>query len=66
VDDSVLQRWEVAPQSAVPSVIVGGALITQIAAVDADYDQRYAISTNASGATGGSFAWRKPADGSKH
>jgi RNA polymerase sigma factor (sigma-70 family) len=66
VDDSILQRWEVAPQSAVPSIIVGDTLITQAAAVDADYDQRYAIGTNCAGSTGGAYAWRKPADGSKH
>ena len=66
VADSILQRWEVAPQSAVPSVIVGDTLITQAAAVDADYDQRYAIGTNCTGTTGGTYAWRKPADGSKH
>jgi RNA polymerase sigma factor (sigma-70 family) len=65
VDASVLQRWEVLLQSAVPSINVGNSLITQAAAVDADYDQRYAISTNGSGCTGGSYAWRKPADGSR-
>jgi RNA polymerase sigma factor (sigma-70 family) len=66
VDDAILQRWEVAPQSAVPSVVVGDTLITQITAVDADYDQRNAIGTNCTGTTGGPYAWRKPADGSKH
>jgi RNA polymerase sigma factor (sigma-70 family) len=56
VDDSVLQRWEVAPKAAVPSIGVGDALITQIAAVDADYDSRYAIGPHGWG-TAGSYAW---------
>ncbi|HEY3854327.1 MAG TPA: hypothetical protein VGO67_08055 [Verrucomicrobiae bacterium] len=43
VDDSILQRWEIAPASAVPSVGAGPMVITQAAAVDSDYDVRYAV-----------------------
>jgi RNA polymerase sigma factor (sigma-70 family) len=52
VDDSVLQRWEVAPASTVRSVGVGDTVITQIAAVDSDYDSRYAIGQNGWGSAG--------------
>ena len=52
VDDSILQRWEVAPASAVPSVGVGNPVITQIAAVDSNYDTRYAIGPNGYGSAG--------------
>jgi RNA polymerase sigma factor (sigma-70 family) len=67
VDDSILQRWEVAPQSTVPSVVIGNTLITQVAAVDAVYDQRYAIGPKGnSGATSGSHVWDAPGDRAKH
>lgn len=52
VDDSILQRWEVAPKSTVPSLGVGDSIITQIAAVDADYDTRFGIGLNGSGSAG--------------
>jgi hypothetical protein len=57
VDDSILQRWEVAPKSTVPSLGVGDPIITQIAPVDADHDNRNAIGPNGSGSTGGLQAW---------
>jgi hypothetical protein len=44
VDPSILQRWEVAPKAAVPSLGMGGDwIITQVAIVDADYDERYGV-----------------------
>jgi RNA polymerase sigma factor (sigma-70 family) len=52
VDDSILQRWEVAPKSTVPSLGMGDTIITQIAPVDADYDMRYGIGPNGSGSAG--------------
>jgi len=52
VDDSILQRWEVAPKSTVPSLRMGDTIITQIAPVDADYDTRYGIGPNGSGSAG--------------
>lgn len=57
VDDSVLQRWEVAPQSTVRSVGVGDSLITQVGPVDPNYDGRYAIGPNGYGTTSGPQAW---------
>jgi len=57
VDASVLQRWEVVPQSAVPSLGEGATLITQIAPVDADYDSRYAIGPNGYGSTKNTQVW---------
>jgi RNA polymerase sigma factor (sigma-70 family) len=56
VDASVLQRWEVAPQSTVPNVGMGDSMITQIAPVDADYDSRYVIGPNGFG-TASAQAW---------
>jgi hypothetical protein len=42
VDDSILQRWEIVPVSAIGNVGgAGDSVITQIAAVDADYDARF-------------------------
>jgi RNA polymerase sigma factor (sigma-70 family) len=53
VDASILQRWEVAPKASVPSLGMGGAtIITQVAAVDTDYDTRYGIGPNGSGSAG--------------
>ncbi len=52
VDDSVLQRWEITPHSTVPSVGVGDMVITQIAPVDADNDNRYAVGLNGWGTSG--------------
>jgi RNA polymerase sigma factor (sigma-70 family) len=52
VDDSILQRWEVAPKSTVPSLGMGDTIITQIAPVDAAYDTRYGIGPNGSGSAG--------------
>ena len=52
VDNAILQRWEVAPMSTVPSVGVGDTVITQIAAVDAEHDNRFAIGPNGSGSAG--------------
>jgi len=61
VDDSILQRWEVAPQSTVPSLGMGGTMITQIAAVDADYDNRYAVGNG--WGTAGPESWDAPGTG---
>jgi len=52
VDDAILQRWQVAPKSTVPSIGVGDTILTQIAPVDADYDTRFAIGLNGSGSAG--------------
>ena len=61
VDGSVLQRWEVAPHSAVPNVGVGDMMITQVAAVDPEYDQRYAVGgTGSMASTVGPHAWDVP------
>ncbi len=58
IDDAILQRWEAAPKSVVPSVGVGDTIITQIAPVDADYDTRQVVgSGGGTGSTGGSRAW---------
>jgi RNA polymerase sigma factor (sigma-70 family) len=62
VDDSVLQRWEVASKSAVSGVGVGETIVTQVGAVDADYDNRYAIGPNGWG-TSGSQGWYPPGTG---
>jgi RNA polymerase sigma factor (sigma-70 family) len=56
VDDSVLQRWEIGPSNTVPSVGVGAMVVTQIGAVDADYDTRYAVGPNGWGSAG-PYAW---------
>jgi hypothetical protein len=52
VDESILQRWEVAPKSTCPSTGVGATILTQIAPVDADYDNRYAVGLNGWGTAG--------------
>jgi RNA polymerase sigma factor (sigma-70 family) len=56
VDNSVLQRWEIAPHSALPNIGVGPNVVTQIAAVDADYDNRFAVGLNGWGSSGAE-AW---------
>jgi hypothetical protein len=48
-DDAMLQRWEIAPASAVPGVGVGDQVITEISPVDELLDSRNAIGTNGSG-----------------
>lgn len=52
VDESILQRWEVAPHDTVPGVGVGDTIITQLAAVDGDYDSRYVVGPNGWGSSG--------------
>jgi hypothetical protein len=52
VDESILQRWEVVPHDTMPGVGVGATIITQIAAVDSDYDNRYAVGLNGWGTSG--------------
>jgi RNA polymerase sigma factor (sigma-70 family) len=52
VDNSILQRWEIAPQSTVPGVGVGNMVVTQIAPVDEDNDNRYAVGLNGWGTSG--------------
>jgi RNA polymerase sigma factor (sigma-70 family) len=50
VDDVILQRWEIAPASANPSVGVGDTIITEKSAVDESLDQRWAIGATGFGA----------------
>ncbi|HEY3862977.1 MAG TPA: sigma-70 family RNA polymerase sigma factor [Verrucomicrobiae bacterium] len=61
VEDAVLQRWEIAPPSAVPNVGVGPMIVTQIAPVDEAYDNRLVVGANGSGSTGGWTAWEQGA-----
>lgn len=61
VDDLILQRWEVAPQSTVPSLRMGSMMVTQIAPVDADYDARYAVGNG--WGTAGPESWDAPGTG---
>jgi RNA polymerase sigma factor (sigma-70 family) len=63
VDDSVLQRWEVTPKSTMPNVGVGDFIVTQVAPVDADYDNRYAVGLNGWG-TSSAEAWDGPSPAS--
>jgi RNA polymerase sigma factor (sigma-70 family) len=62
VDNSILQRWEVAPESTVPSLGEGPTMITQIAAVNPDYDSRYAVGLIGWGTTGPE-SWDAPGTG---
>jgi RNA polymerase sigma factor (sigma-70 family) len=56
VDPAILQRYSVLPASTVPNVTMGGDwIITQTAAVDADYDSRVVIGPNGYGASGQGF-----------
>ena len=58
VDDAVLQRWEVAPKSTVPNVDVGDPIITQISAVDPEYDARRVFGpSGGNGSSSGSKIW---------
>jgi RNA polymerase sigma factor (sigma-70 family) len=59
VDNSVLQRWEIAPHSTVEGVGVGDMVVTQVAPVDADNDNRYAVGLNGWG-TSGTQDWDSP------
>jgi RNA polymerase sigma factor (sigma-70 family) len=52
VDESILQRWEIVSHETVAGVGVGDTIITQIAPVDADYDNRYAVGLNGWGTSG--------------
>jgi hypothetical protein len=52
VDESILQRWEVAPKGVIPNLGVGATVITQVAPVDENYDTRYGVGPNGSGAAG--------------
>jgi len=54
VDESILQRWEVAPKSVIPGVGMGETVITQVGPVDGDYDTRYCIGPNGSGSASAS------------
>jgi len=52
MDDTILQRWEIAPASTVQSLGEGGdVIITQKAPVDDVFDTRYAIGPNGFGST---------------
>jgi RNA polymerase sigma factor (sigma-70 family) len=62
VDDTILQRWEVAPKETVPSLGMGDTIITQVAPVDADYDTRYGIGPHGSGSAGPQD-WNPPGTG---
>jgi hypothetical protein len=60
VDEAVLQRWEVVPTSTVPTF--GGPdkfVLTQAAAVDADYDDRWTVGLTGWG-TAGIEDWESP------
>jgi hypothetical protein len=47
LDESILQRWEIAPADTVPTVGFGGeVIITQKAAVDDVFDTRYVVGPN--------------------
>jgi hypothetical protein len=59
VDDSILQRWEITPHSTLPNIGVGDPIVTQVAPVDSDYDNRYAVGLNGWG-TGGPAGWENP------
>ena len=53
VNDTILQRWEIAPANAVPGLGMGGnAIITQKAAVDDIFDTRYGIGPSGFGSAG--------------
>jgi len=52
LDKAILERWEVAPASTVPSLGLGGdVIITQKAAVDEVFDQRYGVGPHGQGST---------------
>ena len=52
VDDAILQRWQIVPQSTLPNQNMGGDwVITQKQAVDPDLDDRWAIGPNGNGTT---------------
>jgi RNA polymerase sigma factor (sigma-70 family) len=52
IDDSILQRWEIAPASTVKSLGMGGnSIITQKEPVDDVFDTRYGIGPNGFGST---------------
>jgi RNA polymerase sigma factor (sigma-70 family) len=57
VDPSVLQRWQVSPQSALPGVEVGGSMVTQVAPVDSLYDARFAVGMNGVGSRSSDQWW---------
>jgi hypothetical protein len=57
VDDSVLQRWQVASQSPLPGVDVGSGMLTQVAPVDAQYDARFAVGITGVGSTSSDEWW---------
>jgi RNA polymerase sigma factor (sigma-70 family) len=53
VDASVLQRWEVVPANTTPNINMGGDwVITQVTAVDEDYDHRFVVGPNGYGSSG--------------
>ena len=53
VDDALLQRWQIAAANTVPKRVDGGNwVITQKAAVDAEFDQRHVIGLNGYNVTG--------------
>jgi RNA polymerase sigma factor (sigma-70 family) len=43
VEDAILERWEIAPANTVRTDNLGDPIITQKAAVDEDFDPRYAV-----------------------
>jgi RNA polymerase sigma factor (sigma-70 family) len=51
MDDAILQRWEIAPASVDPNNGVGDPIITEISAVDASLDSRWAIGPNGYGSS---------------
>ena len=61
MEDAILDRWEIAPAKTVRTANFGDPIITQKAAVDEDWDCRYAVGLHgfASGGvdTAGHNAW---------
>jgi len=52
IDDTIIQRWEIAPASTVKSLVMGGdVIITQKAPVDDVFDSRFGIGPNGYGQT---------------
>ena len=52
MDEAILERWEVAPAETVSALGMGGdTIITQIAAVDDLFDDRFGVGPNGFGST---------------
>lgn len=49
IDDAILNRWKIVPQSDVPNLRMGDWLITEKAPVDPEFDNQWAIGQNGYG-----------------